>query len=153
MTSLSFVQRSISPGTWTPLGNPRGTLMKQADINRTGLIKAEMLARSEGNVGNPHETHNAYWQPTWDLYETGGEKLYGVHMGGTVGKICGNCVQDLEPIWATHMGTIWRRWTNTVWPPYVLLILSIWVPCVCHVCVLSEFISKSFSKWNDLSSL
>ena len=80
--------------------------MKQADINRRGLIKAEMWARSGGNVGNSHETHIVYWQPTWDPYETGGEKLYGVHMGRTVGKICGNCVQDLGPIWATHMGTI-----------------------------------------------
>ena len=26
------------------------------------------------------------------------KKLYWAHMGGTVGKICGNCVQDLEPI-------------------------------------------------------
>ena len=89
------VQRSISPGTLTLLGNPRGTLMKQADINRTGLIKAEMWARSGGSVVNSHETHIAYWQPTWAPYVTGGQKLYGVHMGGTVGKICGNCVQDL----------------------------------------------------------
>ena len=71
------------PGSGTLLGNPRGTLMKQADKNRTGLLKAEIWARSGEDVGriwDPNETHIAYWQPTWDPYETGGQKPYGPHM-------------------------------------------------------------------------
>ena len=53
------VQCSISPGS--------GTLIKQADKNRTGLLKVEIWARSGENVGriwDPNETHIAYWQPT-----------------------------------------------------------------------------------------
>ena len=42
---------SISPGSGTQLCNPHGTLMKQADRKRTGLLKAEIWARSGENVG------------------------------------------------------------------------------------------------------
>ena len=88
--------------------------MRDCYKNGTGLLQAEIWAISRVNVGRtwnpymffPHEIRIAHWQPTWDPYETGGQKLYGEYMGGTVGKICGNCVQDLGPIWATHMGTI-----------------------------------------------
>ena len=91
---------------WDPqLGNPRGTLLKQADQKvpgptgqKCGQYLGKMWAEAGTHMWNPHST--------WDPYETGGQKLYGAHMGGTVGKICGNCVQDLGPIWATHMGTI-----------------------------------------------
>ncbi len=51
---------------------------------------------------------------TQDLYETGGQKPYGAQMGGKAGKIWGKCWQDLGPIWATHTGPIWNRWTKTV---------------------------------------
>ena len=76
-------------------------------------------------MGKPHDTHIAYWQLTWDPYETGGQKLYGALMGGTVGKICGNCVQDLGPIWATH-GNHMKQVDKT-------RMALIWVAHICHL--------------------
>ena len=69
-------------------------------------------------------------QPTWDPYETGGQKLYGALKGRNMGKIWGKYGQDLGPILATHMRPILHignphgthmkqvRWTKTVWGPY-----------------------------------
>ena len=45
-------------------------------------------------------------QPTWDPYETGGQKLYGALKGRNMGKIWGKYGQDLGPILATHMRPI-----------------------------------------------
>jgi len=57
------------------LGNQRGTLLKQADQHRTGPYWAEMLAISEENVGR---IWDPYGEPTWDPYENGGQKPYGL---------------------------------------------------------------------------
>ena len=44
--------------------------------------------------------------PTWDSYETGGQKPYGALKGRKIGMIWGKCGQDLGPILAPHMRPI-----------------------------------------------
>ena len=117
-----------------------------------------MWAGSGTHIGTTHETHTAYWQPTWDPYEAGGQKLYGAHMGGTVGKMWKLCAGSV-----THMGNGQPTWEpykaggQKPYGPHMIIIiisyahicpiwLSRWAPCVAHVCVLAGLISKSFSK-------
>ena len=57
------------------MGNQRGTLLKQADQHRTGPYWAEMWAISGENVGRIWDPCG---EPTWDPYENGGQKPYGL---------------------------------------------------------------------------
>ena len=81
------------------MGNQRGTLLKQADQHRTGPYWAEMLAISGENVGR---IWDPYGEPTWDPYETGGQKPYGPHMG------CSYSYPD-----GSHVGPcFWANWVH-----------------------------------------
>ena len=82
--------------------------------------------------------------PTWDSYETGGQKPYGALKGRKIGTIWGKCGQDLGPILAPHMrpilhignplGTHMKQVDKNCMGPIWVELWARYVETVCRIC-------------------